>query len=106
MAQKARPLTAEESDSLEKLGQAREEGKTIPAPEMVLFTGETALKVRELAEMCGIDSQEVIGVALQKLYEEVHARAKEEREADDRQTRSQAKQAAGADEGSDPFRPF
>jgi len=113
MAQKARPMSEEEADALDQLGQAHEEGRVLPAPEMVLFTGETALKVRELADMTKLPPQEVIGVALQQFYDRVHQRAKEEREAaatrgkaDDRQIGGDASQGSPEPDDRDPFRPW
>ena len=97
-------MTPEEEHALEQLGQANEEGRAIPAPEMVLFTGETALKVRELSDLCGIEPQEVIGVALQNLYELVKEREKAEREGKKPAEKSASKPQES--QNSDPFRPY
>lgn len=107
MATRARPLTEEEEQALEEVGQTHEEGRSIPAPEMVLFTGETALKVRELSELCGIEPQEVIGVALQNLYNTVKEREKAEREGrvTEEKRLEEAAQEPDEPENLDPFRP-
>lgn len=97
-------MTQEEEFALEQLGQSHDEGRTIPAPEMVLFTGETALKVRELSELCGIEPQEVIGVALQNLYELVKEREKAEREG--KKPEAKASKEPQGSGNQDPFRPY
>ena len=104
MATRARALSADEEQALDSLGQAHEEGRSIPAPEMVLFTGETALKVRELGEICGIGAQEVIGVALQNLYDLVKKRERDEKAAEAKRAEDGAREPE--DVGNlDPFRP-
>lgn len=105
MPTKARPMTAEEAEALEAMGQAHEEGRALPAPEMVLFTGETALKVRELSDLCGIQPQEVIGVALQNLYELVKERERQEREGKAEEAQGATRKPQAAKSG-DPFRPY
>jgi len=105
MATRARPMTREEEYALDQIGQAHEEGRALPAPEMVLFSGETALKVRELADLLEVDAQEVIGIALQQLYEKVHARMRAEAEEEAAADRP-GQVVPQAQEGADPFRPY
>lgn len=105
MPTKARPMTREEEYALDQLGQAHEEGRAIPAPEMVLFSGETALKVRDLSELLEVDPQEVIGIALQQLYERVQARIRAEEEGPP-ETEETVQGVPQPPEGADPFRPY
>ena len=101
-------MSAEEESALDLLGQSNDEGRSIPAPEMVLFTGETALKVQELADICGISSQEVIGLALQDLYNKVKAREKAEREGvvAEVEKAQKAQEPPQEAESGDPWRPY
>lgn len=94
-------ISEEEAVAREAIGQARDEGRTIPAPVMVFMTGESMMIVRELAEICGIAEQEVIGMALQDFYRKV-----KEREATDRQPRKQATNTDANGPSKDPFAPF
>ena len=99
-------MTAEEEQALGQMGQAHDEGRSLPAPEMVLFTGETAMKVRELSELCEVEPQEVIGIALQNLYDKVHARIKEEVAGEDTSVKGVKQTVPQPPEGADPFRPY
>ncbi len=68
-------ISDEEKDAREAIGQARDESRTIPAPTMVLFTGESQMVVDEIAELCGIPPQEVVAVALQEFHAKILKRA-------------------------------
>ncbi len=69
-------ISSEEQDAREAIGQAREDGRTIPAPTVVLFTGETQMVVDEIAELCGMSPQDVVALALQEFHKKVHERAR------------------------------
>ncbi len=107
-------MSQAESEALEQLGQAHEEGRVLPAPEMVLFTGETALKVKELSDLMQVSPQEVIGVALQQLYDRIQESVRQKREEAkaaargetyDRQAGGDASQDQAEPDNRDPFRP-
>lgn len=70
-------ISDEERDAREAIGQTRDESRTIPAPTMVLFTGESQMMVDEIAELCGIPPQEVVAVALQDFYAKILKRAED-----------------------------
>lgn len=101
MPTRAVEVSEEEAAAREAIGQAREEGRTIPSPAVVVMTGESLMKVQELAELCGIEEQEVVALALQDLYLKVKQRA-----TTDRNPGNETKDADPTSGDQDPFRAF
>lgn len=108
MVTRAVEISEEEAEAREAIGLARQEGRTIPSPAVVIIPGESLMILTDISNLCGVSEEDVVAMALQDLYLKVKEREKQEKSApkNDRKPVPDTQDDDQGGGGESPFKPF